>query len=210
MTTTEAPPTHDVAEPPPRRRWHPVRWVVAGLAVVALAVPTAWALVGLHPHLTSGYTGGVDAAAVSEVGDVTGHPTGNVWWVDAGDGTYWSAVRNDGRAPVTLRGAGLDIAIRQKVTFATITQPYVGFGTPAESITLGPGDEAQVIVRLEVCGEGTFSGGPGMSTSVEGVDVDATTWGWTRKVHLEMSGAYGFYAKTVSALPASPDCPVGP
>jgi hypothetical protein len=207
VTTYEQPPTA-VTRATPRRRRHLGRWLVAALLVLAVVAVTV-RHVGSRPHLESGWTQGADPAAVHEVGSVTGTDLGNTWWVDSGDGTYWSVVRNDGRAPVTLRGAGLDIALRQKVTFATVVNPYDRFGTPVDSITVRPGQEVQVLVHLEVCGD-TFRGGPGSSTSVEGLDVKATTWGLTRTVHLDMGGSYGFYNKTGPALPASPDCPEVP
>ena len=204
MATTEHLSAEAVVATPLRRR-HVARRLVGGMVVVLLAALAGWLLVGLRPHLDSGSLTGTDEAAVREAGSVTGESTGHVWWLDTGDGSYWTVVRNDGRAPVTLRGDGLDIALRQEVSFATIVRAYAEFGSPTASITLQPGEEAQVLVHLEVCGE--YAAGPGSSTAIEGVDVEATTWGLTRKVHLDTGGTYGFFSKTVARLPRSADCP---
>jgi len=205
MTTTEQPPT-DTVPPAPRRRRHPVRWLVAAGLVVAVVAVTGWLAIGRRPHLDSAYEWGADEAALHETGSVTGLDTGDVWWVGRSEGTYWALVRNTGRVAVTLRGDGIDDGILwQRVSFATVVEPYDRFGTPADSITLAPGQEAQVTVLLAFCGERS-PGSTGVMVPVEGLDVTATTWGLTRKVHLDMGSSYGFYDKTGATLPESPDC----
>lgn len=206
MTTIEDPPTETAPTPAARPHRHLRRWLLSAGLVLALVAVAGWLVVGSRPRLDSGYTWWVDDAAVHETGSVTGLDTGDVWWVDRSEGTYWSLVRNTGRVAVTLRGDGVDDGIVwQRVGFATVVEPYVRFGTPATSITLAPGQEAQVTVHLEFCGERS-PGSTGVMLPVEGLDIDATTWGLTRKVHLDMGGSYGFYSEPGSPQPPAPDC----
>ncbi|MDM7855219.1 hypothetical protein [Cellulomonas alba] len=209
MTTTELPAAELAPASPRRPRRSVARAVVCALVVLALAALTGWQVVGRRPHLDSGYATWADPRAVHERGDVTGNDIGSTWSIDAGDGTYWSLVRNKGRVPVTLHGGTRPGGLKQTITFAPIVEAYIRFGAPVSSITVSPGHEVQVLIRLELCGD-DWAAGPGSSTSIEGVDVEATTWGLNRKVHLDVGGSYGFYDKVGATLPPSPDCPTFP
>ncbi|MDM7855218.1 hypothetical protein [Cellulomonas alba] len=198
MTTTRTDPSDTTERSTPRRLGRR-GWILVAVAVVVAVALTVWLSIGLRPDVANTGSGGVlDKVSVpTRDGD-----TDRLWWVGKSDGGFWVAVRNDGPAAVTLRGAETSGTLDVRIQFAPVEREYDRFGTAVDSYTLQPGAEVQVRASLHVCGPVVS----GSSVSVDQVDLHATTLGVTRTVHVTSLQQYGFYPDAVGGLPRSKAC----
>jgi hypothetical protein len=198
MTTTRTDPSGTSEDSAPRRLGRR-GWVVVAIGVVVAVALTVWLSIGLRPDVASTGSGGVLDRVPSPARD---GDTNRLWWVGKSDGGFWVAVRNDGPAAVTLRGADTTGTLTVRTQFAPVEHQYDRFGTPVDSYTLQPGAEVQVRASLHVCGPVVS----GSSVSVDHVDLRATILGVTRTVRVESGQQYGFYPDSVGGLPQSKAC----
>ncbi len=166
MTLVLTGPT-TASEAPPRRR-PGLLAPVTGLLVVGLVL--GWLVVGKQAPVQGGaWSGGLDARPLGDGVRATRH----VLSVDEGEQVVLTSVRNGGRLPVTLLG----LAEGGTFPWSTAsfrdrgrTQDEVGYpsgaaakdAVTATSLTLDPGEHADVLVRFDppahvTMADGTYS-----------------------------------------------------
>lgn len=208
MSDVERGAPHPVV--PPRRRSRVRVGVLLTASVLALGALTAWLVVGLNPSMTAGAFSAWDPESVLDEDPLGTVSTSVV--VDPADGTWdgaWS-IRNEGRAPATVRVHD-DEGPYEAVAFALFSPNPAGGGydhtdpeRTAEALTLAPGEEAGLLVSVGM-GCASYQAGSGMGITT--VDLDVTTLGLTRTVTVD--GNMQVLVHTQTGHAEGPECEVG-
>lgn len=166
----------------PRARGRRARWLVAGAALVVVALATGWQVLARAPRLEPGPVARYDEQADASAGSRQAND-GFVVVTDPADGTYdglWS-FRNTGPVSVTVRLPAAQPAPGLAVRLVRL-DPHGGplpVGGPADAVSVPSGGVVGVEFSL---GAGCAPYDPGTGFGVDGVQLRVESLGVDRTV----------------------------